>query len=46
VLGCGPAVGTVVGTDPGYHFARIPLVDATDARYPRRVGIPAKRPLF
>lgn len=45
-LGCGPAASQIVGDDPGYHFARIPLVSPTSARYPRRVGIPGKRPLF
>jgi 16S rRNA (guanine527-N7)-methyltransferase len=45
-LGCGPAEAVTVGTDPGYHFARIPQLTTTNARYPRRVGIPGKRPLF
>lgn len=45
-LGCGPAVPVVVGDAPGYHFARIEQVDRSADRYPRRVGIPAKRPLF
>lgn len=28
------------------HLVRIPLASAAPERYPRRVGIPAKRPLF
>jgi 16S rRNA (guanine527-N7)-methyltransferase len=45
-LGCAPAEGLVVGDDPGYHLVRIQQVTAVAERYPRRVGIPAKRPLF
>ncbi len=45
-VGCAPAVAVLVGDDPGYHFARIEQVRATPERYPRRVGIPSKRPLF
>ena len=45
-LGCGPAEGVVVGEDPGFHFVRIPQVTESPERYPRRVGIPNKRPLF
>ena len=42
-LGCGPAEGVVAD---GYHLVRIPQVTPVPDRYPRRVGIPAKRPLF
>lgn len=45
-LGCGPAQGQVVGDGEGYHFARIEQVELTAERFPRRVGIPSKRPLF
>jgi 16S rRNA (guanine527-N7)-methyltransferase len=45
-VGCAPAEALVVGSDPGYHFARITQAVPTADRYPRRVGIPAKRPLF
>ncbi len=45
-LGCGPAVPVLVGDAPGFHFARIEQVALSSDRYPRRVGIPAKRPLF
>ena len=45
-VGCGPAVPVLVGDDPGFHFARIEQVALSSDRYPRRVGIPAKRPLF
>jgi 16S rRNA (guanine527-N7)-methyltransferase len=46
MLGCRPAEGLVVGDGEGYHFARIQQAEATADRYPRRVGIPTKRPLF
>ena len=45
-VGCGPAAPVLVGEAPGYHFARIEQVALAPDRYPRRVGIPAKRPLF
>lgn len=46
-LGFGPAAPVVV--DPGgapVHLATMVLVTPTGERYPRRVGVPAKRPLF
>ena len=46
LLGAAPAEERVVGDSPGYHFARIVQATVAPARYPRRVGIPAKRPLF
>jgi 16S rRNA (guanine527-N7)-methyltransferase len=46
LLGCAPAVEVRIGDAPGFHFARIGQVTASDPRFPRRVGIPAKRPLF
>lgn len=45
-LGCAPAEPVVVGDDPEVHLVRIVRVGACPERYPRRVGIPAKRPLF
>ena len=45
-LGCAPAEAIVVGDVEGYHLARIDQVEAAPARFPRRVGIPTKRPLF
>lgn len=49
LLGFGPAEPVVVaaasGGDPT-HLVRLPLESACPDRYPRRVGIPAKRPLF
>lgn len=45
-LGCGPAEGQVIGDGEGYHFARIDQAVAAPDRFPRRVGIPTKRPLF
>ena len=45
-VGCGPATPVLVGDAPGYHFARIEQRSLAADRYPRRVGIPAKRPLF
>ncbi|MGN6694053.1 MAG: RsmG family class I SAM-dependent methyltransferase [Aquihabitans sp.] len=45
-LGCRPAQGLVVGDGEGYHFARIEQAEPAPDRYPRRVGIPTKRPLF
>ena len=46
-LGLGPAEILVSGT-PSFpvHLVRIALVGEVDHRYPRRVGVPAKRPLF
>jgi len=46
LLGCAPAHPVVVGDATGYHFARIEQLALCADRYPRRVGIPAKRPLF
>lgn len=46
LVGCGPATPVLVGADPGYHFARIEQQELSPSRHPRRVGIPAKRPLF
>jgi 16S rRNA (guanine527-N7)-methyltransferase len=45
-LGCAPAEELRVGDDPGFHFARITQASLTEPRFPRRVGIPNKRPLF
>lgn len=45
-VGSAPAEACLVGTDPGFHFARIVQTTLSPSRYPRRVGIPAKRPLF
>jgi 16S rRNA (guanine527-N7)-methyltransferase len=42
-LGLGPAHEMIVD---GMHFAVMHLVEPVDARVPRRVGIPAKRPLW
>ena len=45
-LGLGPAeIVLVDGLHPA-HLARIPRLGPDDPRYPRRVGIPTKRPLF
>ena len=46
-LGCSPAQPVVVDA-PGrpVHLVQISQVAACDDRYPRRVGVPAKRPLF
>lgn len=46
LLGCAPAEESVIGDDPGYHFVRIVQDTQAADRFPRRVGIPAKRPLF
>lgn len=45
-LGFGPAEALVVDGEEPIHLVRLTLVAATGDRYPRRVGIPAKRPLF
>ena len=45
-LGCAPAAPVVVPGDPEVHLVRIERVGPCPERYPRRVGIPAKRPLF
>lgn len=46
-LGCGPALGVHVDDgDEGFHLARIEQVTPAPERFPRRVGIPSKRPLF
>ena len=45
-FGFAPPVSIVAeGPNPA-HLARMELVRLADDRYPRRVGIPAKRPLF
>jgi len=44
-LGLGPARETV-STDRQTHLASMTLVSEVSDRYPRRVGIPSKRPLF
>jgi len=46
LLGAEPAEAVTVGGDDGWHFARIAQGSLAPSRYPRRVGIPAKRPLF
>jgi 16S rRNA (guanine527-N7)-methyltransferase len=46
LFGCSPAEGTVVGPGDGYHFARIVQAERCPDRFPRRVGIPGKRPAF
>ena len=46
LLGADPAEAVTVGGDDGWHFARIVQGSLAPSRYPRRVGIPAKRPLF
>ena len=43
-LGLGPA--SVVEVGSGYRYVVLEQVTPCPARYPRRVGIPAKRPLF
>jgi 16S rRNA (guanine527-N7)-methyltransferase len=43
-LGLGPVA--VVEAGSGYRYAVLQAVASCSARYPRRVGIPAKRPLF
>ncbi|CAN5759114.1 hypothetical protein BH10ACT1_BH10ACT1_40450 [soil metagenome] len=51
-FGFGPAVAVEIadevdeGDDEPTHFVRLLLESPVDDRYPRRVGIPAKRPLF
>lgn len=46
ILGFGPAEAAV-GEEPApVHVVRIPLRGPTDNRFPRRTGVPAKRPLF
>jgi len=45
-LGCAPAQAQVIGEGEGYHFVRIDQAEVTADRFPRRVGIPTKRPLF
>jgi 16S rRNA (guanine527-N7)-methyltransferase len=42
-LGFGPAVAWRAG---GYRYAALPMRSPCPERYPRRNGIPAKRPLF
>lgn len=36
----------VSGNSPPFRFAVLRSVTALDERYPRRIGVPAKRPLF
>ncbi len=43
-LGCSPAASVVVGET--FHLACLDLVAPAPERFPRRVGIPTKRPLF
>lgn len=45
-LGFGPGESVVVPGPPPTHLVRIRLGETPSDRYPRRVGIPAKRPLF
>lgn len=45
-IGFGPARLLCVGDDDPVHLAVLTLDQPTPERYPRRVGIPAKRPLF
>jgi 16S rRNA (guanine527-N7)-methyltransferase len=45
-LGLGEPAGVVVDGPEPTHLVRIRLETPTADRYPRRVGIPAKRPLF
>lgn len=42
-LGLGPATACQVG---GAHFARMVALSLADDRYPRRAGVPGRRPLF
>jgi 16S rRNA (guanine527-N7)-methyltransferase len=46
LVGAEPASAVVAGEDDDFHFARIVQGSLTPSRYPRRVGIPGKRPLF
>lgn len=48
MCGAGPVATVVVEAAAGRtaHLVRIDQVERCDERYPRRVGIPAKRPLF
>ena len=46
ILGLGPAEMIDVAGDPPAHFALMERTTASIDRYPRRVGIPGKRPLF
>lgn len=45
-FGFAPPVAVVADGPTPVHLARLELVTRADDRYPRRVGIPAKRPLF
>lgn len=45
-LGGGPAEAIAVGAPPTVHLVRIVQDQPVGDRYPRRVGIPTKRPLF
>jgi len=45
-LGLGPAVATTVAGDPPTSLVRLIRRGPVDDRYPRRIGVPSKRPLF
>lgn len=45
-LGLGAPVASAVAGDPPTHLVVMKAVGSVDDRFPRRVGIPAKRPLF
>lgn len=45
-LGLGAATPIVAGPGEGFHLVRMGQEEPCPERYPRRVGIPAKRPLF
>jgi 16S rRNA (guanine527-N7)-methyltransferase len=38
--------GEPIGVHEGSHYVAIPLLEICPSRYPRRVGVPTKRPLF
>lgn len=46
LVGMGPATSVVVPADDPVHLAAITQDEPCPERYPRRVGIPTKRPLF
>ncbi|MEZ5137630.1 MAG: RsmG family class I SAM-dependent methyltransferase [Acidimicrobiales bacterium] len=46
LLGGAPPVATLAGAAPGVHLVVIDQAEPCPDRYPRRVGVPAKRPLF
>ena len=43
-LGFGPALA--LGASPEHHFVALTLAGGVDERWPRRPGVPAKRPLW